>query len=467
MARAQFGDKGREGKRRTTPIALAVITLIYLAFALTYSLLTPAWEPNDEVAHTQYIEYALSHHSIPRISAQNGDESHQPPLYYLMAGVWQRLLAIPAFVPNVQPGTLATTKIKDDVFFESYSHRYSPKQRQQAIYLHELRILSVLLGLCTVVLVYGSSRAIGSDQTVAIASALVVALLPKFLVVSSAVTNDALVIPLCALALFLFLLAERSRHAERIRGHRVLVLGTGVVLGAAAITKFTSLPLAAVLLALIACSSFGPGLSIRRRLMPDFLIALGGFVAVSGWWFLRNKHLYGQYLATGASERYLRSLLFIHPQPWSVSVVTREVPRELVNGLWYSGFANQLYIPHWTNLALTSLALICLLLGGWVIARKRSRPEGMSGLAVLGLIGAIVSGLVALAIVTQTTVNAAARDAFIALPAFAILLILGTQRAASWRSQGLVLMGCYVWPLLLVAVNVYVFFQFVLPFRGL
>ena len=83
--------------RRANRLALLLISGVYLALALPYSLLTRAWEANDELDHATYIEYIVRHGGLPRISALNGHESHQPPLYYLLAAGWQKLLGIPAF----------------------------------------------------------------------------------------------------------------------------------------------------------------------------------------------------------------------------------------------------------------------------------------------------------------------------------------------------------------------------------
>lgn len=202
------------------------------------------------------------------------------------------------------------------------------------------------MGLGTVLLTYLGAKVAGLGEPVALSSGLFVALLPRELVVSSAVTNDALVIPLCALALVLFLFSERERRSAR-QGHRSLyVLGVGLTLGAAAVTKLNSLPVAAVLLVLALVPSIhwrrrstnqlsegepasmssqvvlgghpssrgrspvgGPAVpsapTVQRmqpivdlRVLVDGLIAIVAFFAVSAWWFVRNERLYGQWLAT-------------------------------------------------------------------------------------------------------------------------------------------------------------------------
>jgi 4-amino-4-deoxy-L-arabinose transferase-like glycosyltransferase len=227
----------------TKHVSIAILAVVYLSFALTFSLLTRAYEADDEQAHTQYIEYILRHDALPHISAANLQESHQPPLYYLLTAAWQKLLAIPVFTPVVVQEHYKNPFIHDRLML---SHNYTATQHQDAVYLHELRLLSVLLGLGTVLLSYAAAKVAWMRESVALSVGLFVALLPRELVVSSSVTNDALVIPLCALALVMFLFSERARASARQRHRRLYVLGMGAALGAAAATKFNSLPVAAV-----------------------------------------------------------------------------------------------------------------------------------------------------------------------------------------------------------------------------
>ena len=61
----------------TTRWSLIILILVYVPMAMTYSLLTRAYEADDEPAHVQYIEYIVGHDSLPRIAVANNLESHQ------------------------------------------------------------------------------------------------------------------------------------------------------------------------------------------------------------------------------------------------------------------------------------------------------------------------------------------------------------------------------------------------------
>jgi hypothetical protein len=138
---------------------------VYLPMALTYSLLTRAYEADDEPAHVQNIEFIVGHDALPRIAVANGLESHQPPLYYLLEAGWQDVLGIPAFTPHV---VLAKF---EGFHFDSllYAHDYTPSERADAVHVHELRLLSVLFGLGTVLLTYAAAKIIGMRELWALA----------------------------------------------------------------------------------------------------------------------------------------------------------------------------------------------------------------------------------------------------------------------------------------------------------
>ena len=92
-------------------------------------------------------------------------------------------------------------------------------------------------------------------------------------------------------------------------------------------------------------------------------------LAVSGWWFLRNKHLYGQFLATRASEDYLRFVL-LRPVPWSRYIVFNELPSILFYSTWY-GQPN-LTLDHWMNYVLAWMGFVCLVVGIVIFLTRRS-----------------------------------------------------------------------------------------------
>jgi hypothetical protein len=468
--------------RLTTRLSILILVMAYLSLALTFTLLTRAYEGDDESAHTDYVEYIVQHHSIPHISVANGGESHQPPLYYLLEAGWQEILGIPAFAAHV---AFAKEPIGPNRLV--LSHDYTPTQREDAVHLHELRLLSVLFGLGTVILTYAGARVIGLRQAMALCCGLFVALLPRELVLSTDLTNDALIIPLCALGLALFLLAERARSEGRLGHRRLHLLGMGVALGLGAITKFSGLPVAGILFVL----AFVPSITLSRpevhvqangvtshldnirhirivpRVLVDGIIAVIGFFAVSGWWFIRNKILYGQFLASRKSEGYLKAFLGgAHPVAWSTHLLLHQVPEVFLQTTWY-GQPN-LSLPMAVNDFLAAVGLLCLVVGAWVlVTRRQSKWLTVPPLSAVALLGCIVGGLIAVIINIKTTSIGDARVAFVGIAAFAIVLTLGSTRLFERINPRWAPIGMWAWPTVLLALDAYVVVRFLVPLGGL
>ena len=468
--------------RLTTRLSILILVFAYLSLALTFTLLTRAYEADDEAAHTDYVEYIVQHHSIPRISVANGGESHQPPLYYLLEAGWQQLLRIPAFAPH-----LAFAKEPIGPNRLVLSHDYTPTQREDAVHLHELRVLSILFGLGTVILTYAGARVIGLRQALALCCGLFVALLPREVVLSTDLTNDALIIPLCALGLVLFLLAERARSEGRLGHRRLHLFGMGVALGLGAITKFSGLPVTGILFVL----AFVPSITLSRselhvhasgatshsetirrvgiaqRFLVDGIVAVVGFFAVSGWWFIRNKILYGQFLASRKSEGYLKAFVGgAHPVAWTTHLLLYQVPEVFLQTTWY-GQPN-LSLPTAVNDILTAVGLLCLVVGAWVLVTgQQPRWLTVPPLSAVALLGCIVGGLIAVIINIKTTSIGDARVAFVGIAAFAIVLTLGSTRLFERINPRWAPMGMWAWPTVLLALDAYVVVRFLVPLGGL
>jgi Dolichyl-phosphate-mannose-protein mannosyltransferase len=455
---------------------LALVLIGYCALTLTYSLLTPAWEANDEPAHTANAEhilynlslYPLELHSEQPIPNRPGRmqlvlwfESHQPPLYYLLLAGWQRLLGIPAFDPYLLP---KSSWEGGDPVGLIFSHDYDAHQHGQALVLRKLRLLSVFIGLVTVLICYRTASLAFHRQDIAVSAAAFVAFLPKFNVINATVTNDGLAVMFSALGLWL-LLAHLRRAEQPQSGHASYVLPAflGLACGAAAITKLNTLPVSGMLLVSLSFAR----LPWKRRFANVALFA-ACFLLVSGWWFKRNFDLYSDVLAEKASMIAVAKGVKHVIVPVDFSKLEQVADRYLkfapswfADGCWYRGSWNQFYPPPVWNWSMLAVAFLCLAiwLGSWF--RNRSAvPWPIQ----LSLLLTILGAAAAVAIIAKNTQQAEGRIAYVGLTAFAIAATRGAWQAAPSRYRWI---GLLLWPALLLSLNAYAIEKFVWPFRGL
>jgi hypothetical protein len=232
----------------------------------------------------------------------------------------------------------------------------------------------------------------------------------------------------------------------------------------AVISKFNSLPVVIFILALIAI------VSIRRRDAFALPMAALSCVSVSAWWLVRNAVLYGSPLAQGAANRYLTRLIpgLVHPVGWlNFSRFGQFVPRQLLSTAWYDGGWNQFTLPLWMNYALAALAILSLVCGGLVaLGVLRADNDRLSPWAGCALVLTVLGGFVAVIIIAKDTIQAEGRVAYVGLSAFATLCVAGlawTGRSRRWSRH----LCIWTWPVVLAAVNVFVLFDVVIPFRSL
>ena len=442
---------------------LLFVCLAYLVITLAYSLLIPAWEANDEADHVANAQYIVEHGKLPPLRWQTWHETHQPPLYYIIAAAWQRALGIAPLTHGLPPPLgLPLTGPDPHLWF---SHVYSPEQRLDALAVHKLRLVSVLFGLGTVALTYVAGSLVCGQREIAASAAGFVAFLPKFNVVSAAFTNDSLVIMLCSLGLVLAL-AYRRIPPEKTRAPAKMALAIclGMTAGAALITKLNSLPVFAVLLGSLLIVRWND-LSAALR---DVVIAAIGLLLTAGWWLRLNYRLSGDLLGQKGVHDWLNKVLpgIISIVPWTDSErFLNFVPHCLFQSIWYDGAWNQFLAPFAFNLVLTCIASVALFgvlkafVQGGLYIKKRDFPIAL-------LMTCSLAALAVVFIIAKSATQAEGRLAYVGLTAFALLSVLGVAEAIG-DTAGRLRRAAALWPIVLLVFNLYVFLRFVLPFRAL
>ena len=260
-------------------LALAVILGCYLLLGTLYAWQTPRWQTPDEPAHFNYIQYVAEENQLPVLEA--GDyphqyleeikaarfppdmsiaplsyESHQPPLYYVLAAILYRVTADLAF----------------DLRFLA------------------LRLLSVVLGAAALWVTYHVVRESFPDAGfLSLAATAFAATVPMHLAMTAAINNDALA------ALLLALLLWQAVRAIQKGLDRRRALAMGVLLGLVLLTKTTIYLVAggAVLMtALLSPASVAGRRSLRAR-AGWLAVAMALALLLASPFFVRNARVYG------------------------------------------------------------------------------------------------------------------------------------------------------------------------------
>ncbi len=227
--------------RRLPWIVLGAVIVIFAAFAIAYTRITPIGASPDELSHLNYIGGIANHFQLPPAGQP---ERQQPPLYYLL-------------------GALLSLMTGGD-----------PRL---------IRLLSVALGVLTILTVYLIGRRLFPNRpALAVGAAAIVALLPETQYLAGAINDDNL----AWLAGALLVLAGVVVLQSNVLTNR-LALGAGLAVALGALAKETVWLLALLLLAVVVVrfwSRIRP-LQAAALVVPSILLA--------GWWFVRNAVQFG------------------------------------------------------------------------------------------------------------------------------------------------------------------------------
>ncbi len=297
---------------------LAAILLAYVAAAVLFATVTPAWQAPDEPAHYNYVTFIAQTGTLPVL--RDGDynqalldqllsnrfaapaaapaalryEAHQPPLYYL--------LATPVYW------------LSDGA-------------------LWAMRLFSILIGAASILLLYLSLELVFPGKPlIVVGGTAFAALLPMHVALSAAVNNDGLAEALILAAMLVLLdwlrrqfygdagdaagetvaASDDAGTAAARRSRRQLLL-LGVLLGLGMLTKVYAYMLAPIVVLVTVgiaarCSYLGKSPaartvwgSIRVGVQHGLLVALPALALALPWW-VRNSIVYGGWDVLGMAQ---------------------------------------------------------------------------------------------------------------------------------------------------------------------
>ncbi|MCU0500669.1 MAG: exosortase/archaeosortase family protein [Anaerolineae bacterium] len=439
-----------------------LITCLFVALGVIYSVASPLFEPSDEHNHYPVVQHLATGGGLPIQRAGEktlwGPEASQPPLYYAASALltsWintDDMVALLYRNPHDRRGVPGTT---DNANMFIHTEREAFPWRDTALAVHLIRLFSVVLGAGTILCTYTLAFWLFPGQPAIAAAAMAInAFLPMFIFISASVNNDNLVIFLSSLVLLLLVrVIQRGASAW-------LLLGLGGLIGLASLAKLNALgllPLACLALALRAIrveqgSAMVPmrdatprerkmGLAAGLRWIGECALVIGPAVLVAGWWYARNWQLYGDLLGLNAMVAVAGG----RPPLRTLADLLGEF-RGFRYSFWgvLGGF-NILLRPPWVYALLDLLSVAALLgLAAWVWRTWRRRmPAPWPELLLL----AAWIGVEAVALLrwTAATLASQGRLMFATLVALCFFLALGLigwlparrQRVAAWGVGGL------------------------------
>ncbi|MCA9960564.1 MAG: DUF2142 domain-containing protein, partial [Anaerolineales bacterium] len=232
---------------------------------------------------------------------------------------------------------------------------------------HLLRALNGLLGLGTLLFVYGSGRFLWPDSsTKAVLATALIAFLPQFTFLHGAINNDGLLICLSSATLWQLL---RIWYKPLVKPRDLLLLGTTIAL--AILTKMTGLLLLvlAVMVIVLWWFSRQPSTDLKSSTrIKQLLLLILPVLLISGWLFWRNWTLYGD--PTAANQFVI---LARGDRQYTLRQVWADMDRVWLSLFAVFGWMN-VRPPTWVYGVWQGIVLAAAAGGGWVLARSRQRP---------------------------------------------------------------------------------------------
>jgi len=410
---------------------ISLILVGYTLLAGAYAALTPIFEAPDESYHFAMVQRLAQDFRLPVQDASQitpwFQEGSQPPLYYYLASLIVRLSGGAQPILELPPNPHAAIGIglaqhNQNAYLHRGAGTQIPTPLSRAFYL--TRALSIVLGLITLIGIIGTARE-SFPQTPSIGLLMVafVAFNPQFVFMTASVNNDNLVTALSTLGLWLIL--RWMRTPTRREG---LILA--LVMALAALSKLSGLilyPTAFVALVILLWKRRIP-LTAGIRLG---VIWIGAWALIAGWWFVRNRLLYGDWTGTNLMIAIIQPRL----HPYTLSVMLNEMEGLRISFWGLFGWFNVI-APQWLYPLMDALTMLSLIggVGGLIRLWREKKFERLQPIGILALHLVITFG--ALINWTRQTPGTQGRLLFPAMGAVAALIVSGwwalIPRGARW-----------------------------------
>ncbi len=423
--------------------ALAALLVVHTVLGIYYAVTIPIFESYDEIGHYRFVRYVADERRLPDptkpLIAEN-DETHQPPLYYLLAAIPLTLADLgedttPKLNPHMRSGPVrgGPNRVVHDPVAERWPYRGTTLAVRLA------RLVSVLIAAFGVIFTYAAARtAFPDDPWVRWGATWLVAFWPQYRFLSAVITNDIMA-TVCGAAVTWLLLRVVARDRPNLPDMAALGLATALAL----LAKNNALGLLPPVLVVIGLRILRSQSAHRKTLLLSLVGAAAVCAVAIGWWYARNINsgvgALGRYRSFSILLRTVRRGFLADPSRWStlLPAFATALPT-----LWASFGWGNISLPEWVSwsaLGWSALAMLALI--AWM-ARRRGH-SAVWRVGVLLLVIASVSAVSVTHIVSLGARIVPGRYLLPALPALCILLakgwselFRGGRRLFGWAASG-------------------------------
>jgi hypothetical protein len=262
----------------------AILLAVFCVLAGSFSLLLPLGEMPDEGSHFDLVRFIAEQGRFPMTQQERsalGDKGDASPIYHGLVAVLSQHVDITPLPRRYFVSSDKQSIPYDTILTTQRLHTDDEAFPFRGIVLawHLARLVSIPLSALTIVAAYLIALTIYPDRRYfALAVAGFVAFVPRFVLNSAVVSDDNLVIPLVAFAIYYLV---RIIHGDE-RPRTAVMLG--VLSGVATITKYHAVVLLPEIT--LACAVLAwRNRATWKQWLSRWGWAMLGFAASAGWWF--------------------------------------------------------------------------------------------------------------------------------------------------------------------------------------
>ena len=400
---------------------LVLIVLYFVTVASFFAQAVPIFEASDEAEHVIYSHIILTTGDLPVIQSREqmarqsdavmrwNNQAHHAPLYYMLGAMVISWTERDDLADYLRPNPLIFLRDVQANNANKWLHPVGAPAGDTHVAVASLRLLSIVIGCGTLLLVYRGACLFFDDPARALLAVFIVASLPTFIVVHSSASNDPLTIFLYTAGIVWSLhVLKQRRITARDR------LWISLIVAGIALTKLTGVSLLAVVyLSLVIGWRRGDWqLATVVKVGGATMLAL---VVLAGGWYLRNWTLYGDPLALSATAS-----IWGREAPLTGAIIAENLTR-IAKSFWFMvGYLHQpVFAPPIFYVYCAGLTALGVL--GWGLRALRQRVTALGAIAW----GACVVVVAILLYGTRSVDISYGRLLLPAVLAFVALLIAG------------------------------------------